>query len=75
MCYKICETTVKPDVHSNVSMYSLAFAEVETGAQHVASVRTLCRLSSLEWPWFPFIPPPKIRPLPLAERDLVIESH
>lgn len=48
MCYKICETTVKPDVHSNVSLYSLEFAEVETGAQHVASVRTLCSLSSLE---------------------------
>lgn len=41
MCYGIHETTMKPDVLSNVSMHSLNnFAEVEPRAHHVASVRT-----------------------------------
>lgn len=76
MCYGIHETTMKPDVLSNASMYSLNnFAEVEPRAHHVFSVRTLCRLSFLEGPPFPFIPPLKISPLPLAESGLVIESH
>lgn len=41
MCYGIHETTMKPDVLSNVSMRSLNnFAEVELRAHDVASVRT-----------------------------------
>lgn len=76
MCYGTHETTMKPDVLSNVSMYSLNnFAEVETRAHHVAAVRTLCHLSFLEGPRFPFIPPLKISPLPLAESSLVTESQ
>lgn len=73
MCYGIHETTMKPDVLSNVSMYSLNnFAEVEQRAHRVVnsaqsklSVRAFVR----------FIPPLKISPLPLAESGLVIESH
>lgn len=76
MCYGIHETTMKPDVLCNVSMYSLNnFAEVQLRAHHVVSVRTLCHLSFLERPLFPFIPPLKIIPLLLAESTLVIESH
>ena len=76
MCYGIHETTMKPDVLSNASMYSLNnIAEVEPRSHHVARVRTLCRLSFLERPPFPFIPPLKISPLPLAESSPVIESH
>lgn len=42
MCYGIHETTMKPDVLSNVSARSLNnFAEVEPRAHHVARVRTL----------------------------------
>ncbi len=66
---------MKPDVLSNVSLYSLNFAEVELRSHHVVGVRTLCHLSFLEGPLFPFIPPLKISPLPLAESTLVIESH
>lgn len=41
MCYGIHETTMKPDVLSNVSMRSPNnFAEVELRAHDVASVRT-----------------------------------
>lgn len=76
MCYGIHETTMKPNVLSNASMYTLInFTEVEASAHRVFSVRTLCRLSFLEGPLFRFIPPLKISPLPLAESSLVIESH
>lgn len=54
MCYGIHETTMKPDVLSNASMYSLNnFAEVEQRAHHVVSARTLCCLSFLLGPLFP----------------------
>lgn len=76
MCYGIYETTVKPDVLSNASMYSLNnFAEVELRAHHVVAVRTLCHLSFLVRPLFPFKAPLKISPLPLAQSSLVTDSH
>lgn len=76
MCYGIHETTVKPDVLTNVSLFSFNnFAEVEPRAHHVTGVRTLCRLNFLEGPCFLFIPPLKISPLLLAESSLDIESH
>lgn len=48
MCYGIHETTTKPDVLSNASIYSFnTFAEVELRECRVVGVKTLCRLSFL----------------------------
>lgn len=76
MCYGIQETTTKPDVLRNVSVYSLNnFAEVEPEKEPLRLRKSSLLSKHSGSALSRFIPPLKISPVPLAEAGSVTQSR